>query len=66
MRLAADGLPAVLRSASFHGANTRAVFETEDAQIVALLPKGVEIPPEGSAVHLAWDAADLHLMTGAS
>ncbi|GHF70351.1 ABC transporter ATP-binding protein [Seohaeicola zhoushanensis] len=66
VRLAADGLPAVLRSASFHGANTRAVFETEDAQIVALLPKGVEIPPEGSAVHLAWDAADLHLMTGAS
>ena len=66
VRLAADGLPAVLRSASFHGANTRAVFETEDAQIVALLPKAVEIPPEGSAVHLAWDAADLHLMTGAS
>ncbi|MFC4669915.1 ABC transporter ATP-binding protein [Seohaeicola nanhaiensis] len=66
VRIGDSGLAAVVKSASFHGANTRVVLETDDAQLVALLPKGVEIPPPGSRVHLDWDADDLHLMTGAS
>ena len=66
VRIGESGLAAVVKSASFHGANTRVVLETDDAQLVALLPKGVEIPPPGSRVHLDWDADDLHLMTGAS
>ena len=66
VRIGESGLAAVVKSASFHGANTRVVLETDDAQLVALLPKGVEIPPPGRRVHLDWDADDLHLMTGAS
>ncbi|MCB1342778.1 MAG: ABC transporter ATP-binding protein [Pseudooceanicola sp.] len=60
-----SGLPAVVKSASFHGANTRVVLEAEGAQLVALLPKGAAVPDAGARVHLDWDAGDLHLMTGA-
>ncbi|MCB1395595.1 MAG: ABC transporter ATP-binding protein [Rhodobacteraceae bacterium] len=58
------GLPAVVKSASFHGANTRVVLAAEGADLVALLPKSAMVPEVGARVHLDWDAGDLHLMEG--
>jgi hypothetical protein len=34
--------------------------------VTALIPKGARRPAPGEAVHLGWDAADLHPMKGAS
>ncbi|PRX29393.1 putative spermidine/putrescine transport system ATP-binding protein [Meinhardsimonia xiamenensis] len=66
LRLGAEGLAATVLSTAFHGAATRVALEAEGGlRLVALLPKGVEVPQEGACVHVTWAREDLHLMTEA-
>ncbi|RMD95276.1 MAG: TOBE domain-containing protein, partial [Alphaproteobacteria bacterium] len=63
LRLGGEGLAATVLSTAFHGAATRVVLEAEGGlRLVALLPKGAEIPAEGARVHVSWAREDLHLM----
>lgn len=65
LRLADAGVPAVVTGVSFLGAATRVTLNAGGTRVTALLPKGAQRPAPGEAVHLAWDAADLHLMKAA-
>lgn len=65
LRLADAGVPAVVTGVSFLGAATRVTLNAGGTRVTALLPKGAPRPAPGEAVHLAWDAADLHLMKAA-
>jgi putative spermidine/putrescine transport system ATP-binding protein len=63
--LADQGVPAVVTAVSFLGAATRVTLEAAGTRVSALLPRGAMRPRPGEAVHLAWDAADLHPMKDA-
>jgi putative spermidine/putrescine transport system ATP-binding protein len=65
LRLADAGVPAVVTGVSFLGASTRVTLDAGGTRVTALLPKGARRPAPGEAVHLAWEAADLHLMKAA-
>jgi putative spermidine/putrescine transport system ATP-binding protein len=65
LRLADAGVPAVVTGVSFLGASTRMTLDAGGTRVTALLPKGARRPAPGEAVHLAWEAADLHLMKAA-
>ena len=62
IRLAEDGLVGTVESQAFLGAATRLVVAVDGARISVLLPKGAELPNDGSEVHLAWDADALSLL----
>lgn len=62
IRLAEDGLVGTVESQAFLGAATRLVVAVDGARISVLLPKGAELPNDGSKVHLAWDADALNLL----
>ena len=62
IRLAEDGLVGTVESQAFLGAATRLVVAVDGARISVLLPKGAELPNDGSEVHLAWDADALNLL----
>lgn len=62
IRLAEDGLVGTVESQAFLGAATRLEVAVEGARISVLLPKGAELPNDGSEVHLAWDADALNLL----
>ncbi len=64
VRLADSGLPATVTAVSFLGAATRVALDAGGVRLTALLPKGAARPAAGAAVHLAWDADDLHQMAG--
>ena len=62
IRLAEDGLVGTVESQAFLGAATRLEVAVDGARISVLLPKGAELPNDGSEVHLAWDADALNLL----
>jgi putative spermidine/putrescine transport system ATP-binding protein len=62
---AAGGVPGRVTAVSFLGQSTRVTVDAQGTRLTALLPKGTAIPGTGDAVHLTWDAADLHPMAGA-
>ena len=62
IRLAEDGLVGTVESQAFLGAATRLEVAVDGARISVLLPKGAELPNDGSEVHLAWDADALKLL----
>jgi len=64
VRLAGTGLRATVTAASFLGAATRITLDAGGTRLTALLPRGAARPEVGAAVHLDWDAADLHQMAG--
>ena len=62
IRLAEDGLVGTVESQAFLGAAIRLEVAVDGARISVLLPKGAELPNDGSEVHLAWDADALNLL----
>ena len=62
IRLAEDGLVGTVESQAFLGAAIRLEVAVDGARISVLLPKGAELPNDGSEVHLAWDADALSLL----
>ena len=62
IRLAEDGLVGTVESQAFLGAAIRLEVAVDGARISVLLPKGAEVPNDGSEVHLAWDADALNLL----
>jgi putative spermidine/putrescine transport system ATP-binding protein len=62
IRLGQTGLPAVVRATSFIGTSTRVSLELDGMQMVALLPKGQNIPQAGEHTHVSWADDDIHLM----
>ena len=65
VRLSATGIPATVTAVSFLGAATRVALEVQGTRVTALIPKAARRPAPGEAVHLSWDAGDLHPMRGA-
>ena len=64
LRIADTGIPATVTAVSFLGAATRVALDVDGTRVTALIPKGARRPRPGEAVHLGWDAADLHPMKG--
>ena len=64
LRIADTGIPATVTAVSFLGAATRVALDADGTRVTALIPKGARRPRPGEAVHLGWDAADLHPMKG--
>jgi putative spermidine/putrescine transport system ATP-binding protein len=62
LRISENGQPATVRATSFIGTATRVSLMMEDTPMVALIPKGQEIPAVGERVQLSWQGEDLHLM----
>jgi len=58
----ADGHDATVTGSAFLGNAVRVALELDGHPINALLPKGDAVPDTGSAVHLHWHDAALHLM----
>ena len=64
VRLADHGIPATVTAVSFLGAVSRVTLDAGGTRITALIGKDSPRPQVGEAVHLTWDAADLHVMAG--
>ena len=62
IRLADAGLVATVIGVSFLGSACRVTLQANGTRITALLGKAAAKPAVGAQVHLAWDAADLHVM----
>jgi putative spermidine/putrescine transport system ATP-binding protein len=62
LRLTDTGTPATVTAVNFLGAATRVALDANGTRMTALLPKGAARPAVGQAVHVAWDAADMHQM----
>ena len=64
IRLSDHGIPATVTAVSFLGAVSRVTLDAGGTRITALIGKDSPRPQVGEAVHLTWDAADLHVMAG--
>lgn len=62
LRIGAQGHVATVRATSFIGTATRVSLNMGDTSMIALLPKGREIPAVGAQVNVSWSDDDLHLM----
>lgn len=62
LRISENGQSAKVRATSFIGTATRVSLVMEETPMVALIPKGQEIPAVGAQVSLSWQDEDLHLM----
>jgi sn-glycerol 3-phosphate transport system ATP-binding protein len=60
VRLASSGVPAVVESVEFLGADSLVACEAGTERLVARVLGRVTAPP-GTQVHLAWRAEDVHL-----
>jgi len=65
IRLSDDGIPAVVTSADYHGADTIVTARINGASLLVRAPGQVELPA-GASVRLGWDKRDVHLFESAS